>query len=77
MTDAGNGFVVCGESRTLFRTWGASGPEWTPKLNDALWFARRADAERFCEHDEAAHYIATATTLRHELTNNALANLDR
>ena len=67
--DAVPGFVVCAECRTLFRTWGATGPEWTPRLDDALWFARRVDAERFCVDDEDAHYIAGVSSIRHELAN--------
>lgn len=68
MADVGDGFVVCGENRDTFRTWGETGPEWTPRLVDALWFARRSDAEKFCRDDEDAWFIVSASVLRRELS---------
>lgn len=67
MADVGEGFVVCDATRKKFRAWGIAGPEWTSSLNDALWFARRSDAERFCADDEDAWYISPTATLRLEL----------
>lgn len=62
-----DGFVVCDVNRTQFRTWGLSGSEWTAALDDALWFARRSDAEKFCANDEDAWYIVEASKLRRDL----------
>lgn len=41
------GWVVAHLSGDQFRRWGPSGPEWTDKIGEAMWFARREDAEAF------------------------------
>lgn len=58
--DVTNGYIVADADRAKFRTWGMSGPEWTDIVDDALWFARREDAEKFCEDDEDAWYVLRA-----------------
>lgn len=63
-------FVVTDGDRKRFRSWGDSGPEWTASLDDALQFARRRDAERFCENDEDAWYVCEVDALRDALARD-------
>lgn len=51
------GFVISNGRNNAWRTWGDSGPEWTPDYAKALRFARRADAETFARNDEDAWHI--------------------
>jgi hypothetical protein len=54
------GFVVANvhdDERQRFRAWGQFGPMWTANRTEALYFARRIDAERFCAEDEDAWRI--------------------
>lgn len=52
--------IIANGSATLFRTWGDSGPEWNSDRGEALQFARREDAERFCAEDLDAWLILDA-----------------
>lgn len=64
------GWVVADASGTKFRAW-EWGPMWTYSPSDALMFARRRDAEDFCQDDEDAwrimqmDYTLTAAEMEH------------
>lgn len=61
-----DGFVIVDGGGKLFRCW-HYGPDWTTVLDDALWFARRDDAEAFAEDDEHAWRIVRASDIRRDL----------
>lgn len=50
-------FIVANGDRTKFRGWGDEGPTWVATIFEALHFARRSDADRFCADDEDAWAI--------------------
>ncbi|PZS42723.1 hypothetical protein [Stenotrophomonas maltophilia] len=51
------GWVVADGQGERWRMWGSYGPEWTSDRDQALHFARRADAEAFANDDEDAWLI--------------------
>lgn len=53
----GQAWVVADGQGARWRMWGSSGPEWTSDRDQALQFARRADAEAFANDDEDAWLI--------------------
>ena len=62
-----DGYVIADGQQTKFRTW-KHGPWWTDDVDEALWFARRSDAEKFCEDDDDAWYIVRASAIKAALT---------
>lgn len=56
----GQAWVVADGQGARWRMWGSLGPEWTSDRNQALHFARRADAEAFANDDEDAWLIQPA-----------------
>lgn len=53
----GQAWVVADGQGARWRMWGSYGPEWTSDRDQALHFARRADAEAFANDDEDAWLI--------------------
>lgn len=53
----GQAWVVADGQGARWRMWGSFGPEWTSDRDQALHFARRADAEAFASDDEDAWLI--------------------
>ena len=51
------GWIIGNAQETQWRRWGDAGPEWTLHRDQALRFARRADAEAFTGEDEDAWRI--------------------
>jgi hypothetical protein len=60
-----DGWVITSGDDAKVRTLGEFGStNWTQDLDEALWFARRDDAERFCEDDEDAWHIRRVSEVR-------------
>lgn len=55
--EEGSGWVVADAQGDSFRAWGDWGPGWVDDAEEALFFARRRDAEAFCAEDEDAWRI--------------------
>jgi hypothetical protein len=53
----GTAWIIADASETRFRCWSDYGFAWTMNQRDALWFARREDAEKIAEDDEDAWKI--------------------
>lgn len=51
------GFVISDETRNRFLAHGSDGVEWTEIVEVATRYARRIDAERVCQSDDACRYI--------------------
>lgn len=54
-------WVVADGQGARWRMWGSFGPAWTSDRDQALHFARRADAEAFANDDEDAWLIQPAS----------------
>lgn len=66
-----DGWVITSIDDRYVRFWDTTGeyvgteqPNWCKDLGMGLWFARRIDAERFCEGDEEAGHIRRASDVR-------------
>ncbi len=52
--ETGRGWVVTNSRGDRFRSWGDTGPTWTDKVEHAIRYARRQDAEAVhCEDEDA------------------------
>lgn len=61
------GVVVANGDKTMFRTWGSFGPEWTTDIFAATWHVRREDAERACLTDEDGWHILAVNDVLAEM----------
>ena len=60
-----DGYVILNGDNTKARCWNdACLPGWTTEIDKALWFARRADAERFGAEDEDAWCVLRVSDVR-------------
>jgi len=56
------GFVIGNGDGSKYRTMVQGMPEWTSDVSKAIHFARRQDAEMFCEEDEDAWHVYPIVT---------------
>jgi hypothetical protein len=59
-----DGWVILNGKDDKVRGWQDGGTPWSKNLETALWFARRTDAERFCEEDEDAWHVRRVSDVR-------------
>lgn len=59
-----DGWVILNGADDKVRGWQDGGTPWSTDLENALWFARRKDADRFCEEDEEAWHVRRVSDVR-------------
>ncbi len=52
-----HGWVIADGSEKKYRGWDSLGPVWVTNIRDAVYFARRQDAEEVFQEDEDAWHV--------------------